>query len=201
MSTGPTGGLDRVPDALVLVASSALAGSLRRVQDSGWVGPVVVVGDAAEASELARALQADPPRSDPLEPGPSGPVPSGAQSPGPGAGPPEGARRELVLDPDRQLAVSGGRQAHLTPLEYEVLHALLVEPGRVCGYAELTEQVWGTRHLSETAQAHSIVKRVRRKLDQIASPVQVQVVHGVGFRAVVQPAPAHEGGHVPVNGG
>lgn len=190
MVTGPTGGLGRAPDALVLVASSTLAASLRRVQESGWVGPVVVVGDAAEATELARALQSDPPQPDP----------SGVRSRGQGAVTPEGARRELVLDPDRQLVVSGGRRAHLSPLEYDVLHALLVDPGRVRDYAELTEQVWGTRHVGETAQVHSVVKRVRRKLDRIASPVQVQVVHGVGFRAVVQPGPPDEGGHVPVKG-
>ncbi|QFG68823.1 winged helix-turn-helix transcriptional regulator [Ornithinimicrobium pratense] len=113
-----------------------------------------------------------------------------------------GGRRELVLDPDRQLVLSGGRRAHLTPLEYDVLHALLVEPGRVRDYAELTEQVWGTRHVGEAAQVHSVVKRVRRKLDRIASPVQVQVVHGVGFRAVVQPvaAPTDESGHDQVKG-
>lgn len=190
MTSDPTDGPCTFPTALVLVASRHLAESLRRVQESGWTGPVVVVGDAGEATELARRLRPGLTRPEP-QPGPSGPGPQ----PGPAAadrqqGPStpaprrQSARLELILDPDRQLVASGGRQVHLTPLEYAVLHALVAQPRQVRRYAELTEEVWGTGHVGDTAQVHSVVKRVRRKLDEIGSPVQVQVVHGVGFRAV-----------------
>lgn len=147
--TGP----QNAPAALVIVASSALGHQLRRVRDSGWAGPVVVVGSHAEAAELAET--------------------------------PRPTSRQLMLDPDRRLAVSDGGRTPLTPLEYDVLHTLLLRPGRVCHFADLTEQVWGTRFLGDTAQVHSVVKRVRRKLGSIGSPLQVQAVRGVGFRAVL----------------
>lgn len=171
---GPTDGPARVPDALVLIASPSLGAALRRVQGSGWVGPVVVVGDAAEATELTRTLQ----RGAGSEQSPVDP--EGER--------PAAARPDLMLDPDRRVVVSGGRQTDLSPLEFDVLHALLVEPGRVRLFADLTEQIWGTPFDGDTAQVHSVVKRVRRKLDSIASPMQVQAVRGVGFRAVVRTA-------------
>lgn len=175
---GPTDGPVRVPDALVLVASPSLGEALRRVQDSGWTGPVVVVGDASEAAELARTLDpgasAEGPR---LQPG--GTVARAR---------PAASRPDLVLDPDRRTVASGGRRTGLSPLEYGVLHTLLVDPGRVRSFADLTEQVWGTPYDGDTAQVHSVVKRLRRKLDSIASPMQVQAVRGVGFRSVVRTA-------------
>lgn len=172
----------RVPDALVLIASPSLGGELRRVRASGWVGPVVVVGDVAEATQLARSLQSlQAPEEAPVG---SRRAEADAQVRGRlGAG--TGSRPSLMLDPDRRMVVSGGRRTSLTPLEYAVLHALLVQPGRVCPFADLTERVWGTPFDGDTGQVHSVVKRVRRKLDSIDSPVRVQAVRGFGFRAVV----------------
>lgn len=170
--TRPT---DRTPDALVLIASPALGGALQRVRQSGWAGPVVVVGDVDEATELARALQHRTRHGD----GPAGPPPASSAG---GAG--------LMLDPDRRMVVSGDRRAGLTPLEYDVLHALLVEPGRVRLFAELTEQAWGTPYVGDTTQVHSVVKRVRRKLDSIASPIELRAVRGTGLRAVARPRPS-----------
>lgn len=160
----------------MLIASPALSGQLRRARRTGWRGPVVVVSDLAEATEVAGSF--------------------GSRSPGaPGSTPrvgSGGSRRQaqrLMLDPDRQLVVSEDRQAHLTPLEFGLLKALLVEPGRVCPYSDLAREVWGTPHVGDVGQVHSVVKRLRRKLDVIDSPIQVQAVRGVGFRAVVRPRP------------
>lgn len=170
-------GAERPPAALVLVASSALDRQLRHVRESGWLGRVVVVGSLAEASALGGALQPAtlPEKNDRPTPTTGPPVPA-ASSAG-----------QLMLDPDRRLVVSEGGRTPLSALEYDVLRALLLDPGAVCHFADLTEQVWGTRSLGDTAQVHAVVKRVRRKLDSIASPLQVQSVRGVGFRAVLHP--------------
>lgn len=169
----PTYDPARAPDALVVVASPSLGATLRRVRDGGWAGPVVVVGSVSEATALARPLR-------PATGTEQSSAGSGAHRDGPAP-----VRAQLVLDPDRRTVASDGRWTALTPLEYDVLHALLAEPGRVRPFAELTEQVWGTPYDGDTTQVHSVVKRVRRKLDSIASPVRVQAVRGVGFRAVV----------------
>lgn len=169
-------GAERPPAALVLVASSALDRQLRHVRESGLLGRVVVVGSRAEASALGGALEpATLPEKNRPTPTMGPPVPA-ASSDG-----------QLMLDPDRRLVVSEGGRTPLSALEYDVLRALLIDPGAVCHFADLTEQVWGTRSLGDTAQVHAVVKRVRRKLDSIASPLQVQSVRGVGFRVVLNP--------------
>lgn len=175
---GPIDAPAAVPDALVLVASPSLGGALRRVREGGWAGPVVVVGDMAQARELAGTRR---------------PAPAPSSTPVRAPGQPTRSRQprqaRLMLDPDRRVVVSGGREAALTPLEHDLLHALLVEPGRVRAFAELTEQVWGTPYDGDAGQVHSAVKRLRRKLDAIASPLQVQAVRGVGFRAIARVLP------------
>lgn len=182
-------GTARRPEAVVLVASPKLERQLGRLREKGWAGPVVVVGDHEEAAEVASAMRST------LHQG-SGPVPGEAR---PAVAAPDPGQPQLMLDPDRRLAVSGTGRVHLTPLEYGMVRALLVQQGRVCHFADLTEQIWGTRFLGDTTQVHSVVKRVRRKLDEIASPVQVQAVHGVGFRAVVRQRP-EEARHDRVTG-
>lgn len=170
-------GAEKPPAALVLVASSALDRQLHHVRESGWLGRVVVVGSRAEASALGGALEPAtlPEKNDRSTPTSEPPAPAASDG------------GQLRLDPDRRLVVSEGGRTPLSALEYDVLRALLLDPGAVCRFADLTGQVWGTRSLGDTAQVHAVVERVRRKLDSIASPLQVQSVRGVGFRAVPNP--------------
>lgn len=100
-------------------------------------------------------------------------------------------RPGLMIDPERRVAVAGGGEVGLTELEVALLRMLLAEPGRVHAYADIVAAVWGTRHLGPgVAQVHSVVKRVRRKLDSIASPVELRAVRGTGLRAVARPRPS-----------
>lgn len=163
------------PAAVVLVASDRVDEQLQQVMGAQWSGPVVLVGSVEEARELVGAG-----RVAPLEDLPD------TRSAAPGDGT-DMARRQLVLDPDLQAVRCAGEEKHLTPLEFAFLRALLTRPGRVRAFPDLTDEVWGTRHLRDVSQVHSLVKRLRRKLDGIDSPVQVQAVRGVGFRAVVRP--------------
>lgn len=181
---------ERGAGAVVLLASDQVADQLQQVIDSGWSGPVVLVSSVDEARALVGAPQHQDlaPRLDAPAVVPpvrtAGPPRAAAERHDPATGAP--ARLRLVLDPDRQVAVCEGKEQHLTPLEFGFLQALLVRPGRVCHFADLTQQVWGTRHLGDVTQVHSLVKRVRRKLHAIGSPVQIQAIRGVGFRAVVR---------------
>lgn len=158
------------PGALVLIAGEGVQERLGQVLASGWTGPVVLVGTVQEARDLVGT------------PRPAVPEEALAAAP-----PARVAGRQVVLDPDRQVVAVAGREESLTPLEFGFLQALLSRSGRVYPFPDLTDQIWGTRHLRDVSQVHSVVKRLRRKLDALDSPVQVQAVRGVGFRAVVRP--------------
>lgn len=146
--------------ALVVLLSGSTREGLRALASS-WGGPVLVVGSAEEArAVLGASDRAEPPA----------PVPS------------------LVLDRDRRVVGDGRTEVELTPLEFGFLEALNAEPGRLCTFEELQQEVWGTPHIGDVTQVHSLVKRLRRKLRRMELAVRLQAVRGVGFR-LVRPAP------------
>ncbi|RIK14712.1 MAG: hypothetical protein DCC50_10415 [Acidobacteria bacterium] len=82
----------------------------------------------------------------------------------------------------------GRTEVELTPLEFGFLEALNAQPGRLCTFEQLQQEVWGTPHIGDVTQVHSLVKRLRRKLCRMELAVRLQAVRGVGFR-LVRPAP------------
>ena len=83
---------------------------------------------------------------------------------------------------ERRVSVAG-RPVELTATEYELLHALSRNAGRVSTYEALLRQVWGGRHNGSTELVRTFVKKLRRKLgDDAASPAYIVNERGVGYR-------------------
>ena len=126
------------------------------------VGPVLLVSNVDEARAVLAGGQAV--------------VASDAQSPR------EVRLDGLRVDCDRHVAECDGRETPLTPLEHDLLVCLLGEPGHTWTFARLHEAVWGTRHIGAGSDLHSLVKRVRRKLATLGTPLGIDAIRGVGFR-------------------
>jgi len=76
-----------------------------------------------------------------------------------------------------------GRRVELAQKEYELLLRLAREPERVFTKAELLRDVWGYRTVGRTRTLDSHASRLRRKLREAGSPVElVDNVWGVGYR-------------------
>jgi DNA-binding response OmpR family regulator len=91
-------------------------------------------------------------------------------------------RNGLVLDPQRRLVTVDGSEVALTPLEFEILHALAREPGVVLGRDQLMDRVWGYRDYAGGRVVDSHVARIRRKLGEDGNdPRFIRTVHGVGY--------------------
>jgi len=76
-----------------------------------------------------------------------------------------------------------GRRVELAQKEYELLLCLAREPERVFTKAELLLDVWGYRVVGRTRTLDSHASRLRRKLREAGSPVElVENVWGVGYR-------------------
>jgi DNA-binding response OmpR family regulator len=91
----------------------------------------------------------------------------------------------LSVDPARRKVTVDGSDVHLTPLEFEILHALVREPGVVFTREQLMDSVWGYRDYAGGRVVDSHVARIRRKLGEDgAEPRFVRTVHGVGYAAV-----------------
>jgi DNA-binding response OmpR family regulator len=90
----------------------------------------------------------------------------------------------LDIDSDRRLASWAGRTTGLSPLEHDLLVRLVSHPGHTWSFGRLHQEVWGTAHLGSGADVHSVVKRLRRKLRQLGSPLEIETIRGVGLRLV-----------------
>ena len=88
----------------------------------------------------------------------------------------------LTIDRARSVALWRGREVQLTELEQELLSRLMSTPLRVWSYDALHQTVWRDRNIRGTADVHSVVKRLRRKLDDLGTTVTIDAVRGIGFR-------------------
>ncbi|HLO32596.1 MAG TPA: response regulator transcription factor, partial [Anaerolineales bacterium] len=87
----------------------------------------------------------------------------------------------LLMDVERRTVVAADLPIELTRLEFDLLHRLLINPGRVLTRERLLEQAWGYDFVGDTRAVDSAVKRLRAKLRQ-ASPEAdcIESVRGLG---------------------
>ena len=89
----------------------------------------------------------------------------------------------LRMDVDGRTVTVAGSPIALTLLEFDLLHRLLINHGRVLTRERLLEQAWGTDYVGDTRAVDSAVKRLRAKL-RGASPEAdcIESVRGLGYR-------------------
>jgi DNA-binding response OmpR family regulator len=84
----------------------------------------------------------------------------------------------LALVSERSAVRIGEREVVLTPTQFRLLAALMVEPGRAFSRAELLERGIGDLVTERTVDVH--VKEIRRKLG--ADGWRVETVRSKGYR-------------------
>ena len=69
----------------------------------------------------------------------------------------------------------------LTPTEFRILAAITSRPGEVVRRRAVVSAAWpdGARVTENTVDSY--IRRVRRKLEELDSPVSLHTVRGVGF--------------------
>ncbi|WP_082599507.1 helix-turn-helix domain-containing protein [Nocardioides sp. Root151] len=171
--------VDAAPVVLAIAASAQ--DRLRIAEAIGTSAAVVMVATRAEALEILGGLPAVEPalRSVP-------PVPPQALPMRPAHAPsrPAPALFGLEVDSDWRVASWQDREVGLSPLEHDLLLCLLEEVGHVQPFADLQRRVWGNDHLGDRSHVQSVVKRLRRKLHELDSPLQIDAVRGVGLRLI-----------------
>ncbi len=91
---------------------------------------------------------------------------------------------DLTIDVAAHQVRRAGRQIALTRLEFDLLVALVKEPGRVFARDALLIEVWGYRHSTDTRLVNVHVQRLRAKIEHDAErPEIILTVRGVGYKA------------------
>jgi DNA-binding response OmpR family regulator len=90
---------------------------------------------------------------------------------------------DVEVDLPRMRVSVAGRPVDLTPTEFQLLAALIREPGRVFTRGQLLDAVHGVAFESYERAVDAHVKNLRRKLEPIPGrPRYLLTVHGVGYR-------------------
>jgi DNA-binding response OmpR family regulator len=100
------------------------------------------------------------------------------------AGGPEVLRvADVEVDIPRMRVAVAGRPVELTPTEFQLLWALMREPGRVFTRGQLLDAVHGVAFESYERAIDAHVKNLRKKLEPTPGrPRYLLTVHGVGYR-------------------
>jgi DNA-binding response OmpR family regulator len=158
----------------------------QRIQRDGWTPVLMLTARTEEADkvagfavgaddyltkpfslrELAVRVQAILRRRDRIEAADGGPI----------------EREGLVVDGKRRRVSVDGADVQLTPLEFEILHTLVREPGVVLSRDQLMDRIWGYRDHAGGRVVDSHVARLRRKIGEDGNePRFIRTVHGVGY--------------------
>lgn len=95
---------------------------------------------------------------------------------------------DLAVDLAKRLVTRAGEPVHLTPTEYGLLEALVLNPGKLLTHQWLLRRVWGQGYGRESHYLRVYVRSLRRKLgDAAAAPTLILTEPGVGYRWIGEP--------------
>jgi two-component system response regulator RegX3 len=89
----------------------------------------------------------------------------------------------VQLDPEEHLVKVGGSHISLPLKEFELLHILLANAGRVLPRETLIDRVWGSDYVGDTKTLDVHIKRLRSKIeDDPAQPSRIVTIRGLGYK-------------------
>ena len=147
--------------------------------------PILVLSAIGEEDEKVRALQAG---ADDYVTKPFGPkelvarLEAALRRAAPAEGLPMIEVDGLELDVAAHLARRDGNEIHLTPKEFDLLRALMVNRGRLMTHASLLKEVWGPAYADDVATLRTHMANLRRKVEPGSGPHLIHTEPGVGYR-------------------
>lgn len=88
---------------------------------------------------------------------------------------------ELVMDVERHQVSVRGQSVELTKKEFDLLHQLLENKGRVLTRESLLDSVWGFDFVGETNSVDVYIRFLRSKIDEAFGIKLIHTVRGVGY--------------------
>jgi two-component system, OmpR family, KDP operon response regulator KdpE len=77
-----------------------------------------------------------------------------------------------------------GEPVHLTPIEFDLLRALVRNRGRLMTHRKLLVDVWGPEYVDDVQPLRTHIARLRAKIEpeDVAAPHHIVTDPGVGYR-------------------
>jgi two-component system KDP operon response regulator KdpE len=94
---------------------------------------------------------------------------------------------DLRIDLARRRTVVRGREVHLTPTEYSLLHELARHPNQVLLHEQLLNAVWGPEYRDDVDYLRAYIRYLRQKIEaDPGHPKIIQRCPGIGYVLVCQ---------------
>lgn len=89
----------------------------------------------------------------------------------------------LEINSEAHTVTLAGKLVELTPREFDLLHALALQPNKVVSVDELLAQVWGAEFGGEPQVVYVHIRWLRKKIETDPShPQHIVTIHGVGYK-------------------
>ena len=90
---------------------------------------------------------------------------------------------DLTLDPSAHTVSLAGINIELSPKEFNLLHALAIEPNHVRSVDDLLAIVWGAEFIGQPQVVYVHIRWLREKLEKDPNhPKRIVTVRGVGYK-------------------
>ena len=90
--------------------------------------------------------------------------------------------KDMIIDPERYIAIIGDRTIDLTIKEFELLKMLSSAPNQVFTREQILRGVWGYDFYGDARTVDVTVRRLREKIEKsTADPQYVQTKRGMGY--------------------
>jgi DNA-binding response OmpR family regulator len=92
---------------------------------------------------------------------------------------------DLRIDPAARTVSRSGHDIDLTAKEFDLLHALALEPNRVLSIDQLISRVWGAEYTGEPQIVYVHMRWLREKVEEDPEhPTHILTVRGKGYKLV-----------------
>jgi DNA-binding response OmpR family regulator len=92
---------------------------------------------------------------------------------------------DLVVDTLTHSVTVAGTQVELPRREFDLLHALALQPGRVFTVDELLGTVWGAEFIGQPQVVYVHIRWLREKIEREANhPRRILTIRGVGYKLI-----------------
>lgn len=91
--------------------------------------------------------------------------------------------KSLKVDFERHEVIKNGEKIDLTLKEFELLHILIKNKGKILKREMLLDKIWGYEYIGETRTVDVHIRYLRKKIEEDdKNPKFIETIRGVGYR-------------------
>ncbi len=88
---------------------------------------------------------------------------------------------DISINPSTKRAEINGKKIDFTVTEFSLLHYLAKNKNKAISRSELLDKVWGYENTVNTRATDDMIKRIRKKLIDAGSVLEIHTIWGYGF--------------------